>query len=70
MFREDLGLGGNLSRATIHPDNIWSLKGLYDCLAARGDQVEAPLFKQRLDLAQARADQHVAASCFCARGSA
>ena len=28
VYREDLGLGGTLSRASIHPDNVWSLKGL------------------------------------------
>lgn len=68
VFREDLGLGGQLSRATVHPDNVWSLKGLYDCLTARGDALEA-LIKQRLDLAQARADRRVAAPCYCARAA-
>ncbi|MDU9006393.1 tetratricopeptide repeat protein [Sedimentitalea todarodis] len=67
VYREDLGLGGQLSRATIHPDNVWSLKGLYDCLIGRGEQVESIQIKQRLDLALARADRAVAASCFCAQ---
>jgi tetratricopeptide (TPR) repeat protein len=39
-FRADLGLGGSLSRASIHPDNVWSLKGLHDCLEARGEEIE------------------------------
>ncbi|MEM8630568.1 MAG: hypothetical protein AAGF74_04980 [Pseudomonadota bacterium] len=69
VFREDLGLGGNLGRASIHPDNVWSLKGLHDCLAARGDTVEVLQISQRLDLAQARADKAVAASCFCAQAA-
>jgi tetratricopeptide (TPR) repeat protein len=69
VFREDLGLGGRLSRATVHPDNIWSLKGLHDCLGARGETREIALIRQRLDLAQARADRRVAASCFCARAA-
>jgi tetratricopeptide (TPR) repeat protein len=69
VFREDLGLGGQLSRATIHPDNVWSLKGLHDCLKARGETVEARLIRQRLDLAQARADRAVSASCFCAQAA-
>jgi tetratricopeptide (TPR) repeat protein len=69
VYREDLGLGGTLSRATIHPDNVWSLKGLHDCLEARGDTVELPQIKQRLDLALARADRAVAASCFCAQAA-
>ncbi|MEQ9258292.1 MAG: tetratricopeptide repeat protein [Roseovarius sp.] len=69
VFREDLGLGGQLSRATVHPDNIWSLKGLHDCLGARGEAVEIVQVRQRLDLAQARADRAVAASCFCAQAA-
>ena len=70
VYREDLGLGGTLSRATIHPDNVWSLRGLHDCLARRGDSVEARLIGQRLDLAAARADVPVNASCFCAAAAA
>ena len=69
VFREDLGLGGQLSRATVHPDNVWSLKGLHDCLAARGEAEEITQIRQRLDLADARADRSVAASCFCAQAA-
>lgn len=71
VYREDLGLGGKLSRATVHPDNVWSLRGLHQCLEARGDtaSMEAKLIKQRLDLAAARADVPVKASCFCARSA-
>ena len=69
VYREDLGLGGQLSRATVHPDNVWSLKGLHDCLAARGEAVEIVQLRQRLDLARARADRAVGASCFCAQAA-
>ncbi|WP_372572782.1 tetratricopeptide repeat protein [Ruegeria jejuensis] len=69
VYREDLGLGGQLSRATVHPDNVWSLKGLHDCLKARGEDVEIIQIKQRLDLALARADGSVGASCFCAQAA-
>ena len=69
VFREDLGLGGGLSRASIHPDNVWSLKGLHDCLEARGDTGEIVHIRQKLDLANARADRQVAASCFCAQAA-
>jgi tetratricopeptide (TPR) repeat protein len=68
-FRADLGLGGELSRASIHPDNVWSLKGLYDCLKARAETVEIVQIEQRLDLANARADRAVSASCFCAQAA-
>lgn len=69
VYREDLGLGGHLSRATVHPDNMWSLRGLHDCLEARNDTVELPYIRQRLDLALARADTAAAASCFCAQAA-
>ncbi|MEM8740486.1 MAG: hypothetical protein AAGE13_03225, partial [Pseudomonadota bacterium] len=66
VYREDLGLIGQLPRAMIHPDNLWSLKGLYDCLTRRGAHAEARLIRLRLDIAAARADVDVAVSCFCA----
>jgi len=69
VFREDLGLGGQLSRATVHPDNVWSLKGLHDCLDARGEAKEIIQIHQRLDIANSRADKRVSASCFCAQAA-
>lgn len=69
VYREDLGLGGQLSRATVHPDNIWSLRGLHDCLKKRGETVAIKHIKQRLDMALARADEAMAASCFCAQAA-
>jgi len=68
-YREDLGLGGQLSRATVNPDNVWSLKGLHDCLEARGETVERALIRPKLDFALARADLAVGASCFCAQSA-
>ncbi len=70
IYRADLGLDQTLSRACQHPNNIWSLHGLYECLQRRGEKVESPLIKQQLDLAQARAEVEVRASCFCRRSSA
>ena len=71
VYREDLGLGGSLSRAQIHPDNVWSLRGLNDCLVARGagGTTEGRLIAQRLTLAESRADRHLGASCFCAQAA-
>jgi tetratricopeptide (TPR) repeat protein len=65
VYRSDLGLDGKLSRACQHPDNLWSLHGLHECLTRRGEKVEASLIKQRLDLALARSEVPVKASCFC-----
>ena len=70
VYREDLGLGGALPRAQIHPDNIWALRGLLDCVQRRGDTGEAALIRQRVDFATARADLPVSVSCFCARDNA
>ena len=66
-YRSDLGLDGKLSRACQHPDNLWSLHGLHECLTRRGEKIEAPLIRQRLDLAVARAEVPIKASCFCRR---
>ena len=57
VYREDLGLGGALPRAQIHPDNLWALRGLLDCLERRGETAEAALIRQRVDFAAARADR-------------
>ena len=70
IYRSDLGYDGKLSRACQHPENVWSLHGLHECLTRRGDTVEAPLIKARLDLALARAEVPVRASCLCRREAA
>lgn len=70
VYREDLGLAGSLPRAQIHPDNVWALRGLLDCLERRGETVETTLIRQRVNFAAARADMPVSVSCFCARDRA
>ncbi len=65
VYRADLGLDGTLSRACQHPDNVWSLHGLHECLVRRDEKVESAIIKQRLDLAVARSEVPVKASCFC-----
>jgi tetratricopeptide (TPR) repeat protein len=70
VYREDLGLVPSLSRACQHPDNVWSLHGLNECLRRRGETAESILIKQRLDLAVARADVAIKASCYCRRSHA
>lgn len=68
-FREDLGLVSGLPRACVHPDNVWALRGLYDCLNAQNKTEEAAHIKLRLDLANARADRPVLAACGCAQAA-
>ncbi len=65
VYRADLGLDASLSRACQHPDNVWSLHGLHECLTRRGADAEAAFVGQRLGLARARADVDVEASCYC-----
>ncbi len=65
VYRADLGLDPTLPRALQHPRNVWSLHGLHECLERRGDTVELPYIRRQLDLALARAEVPVFASCFC-----
>ncbi|KNG93024.1 hypothetical protein [Pseudaestuariivita atlantica] len=65
VFRADLGLDGTLPRACQHPGNIWALKGLDECLEARGEEVERRHIRAQLAQATARADAGIAAACFC-----
>jgi tetratricopeptide (TPR) repeat protein len=68
VYREDLGLGARLPRAQVHPMNLWSLRGLHDCLRVRdAPAAEIAPVSQALEIAAARADRAVAASCFCAQ---
>jgi len=65
VYRADLGFDATLSRAAQHPENVWSLHGLHECLERSGKPDEALLIKTRLDLANARADAPIKASCAC-----
>ncbi|NQW09850.1 MAG: hypothetical protein HQ481_08245 [Alphaproteobacteria bacterium] len=70
VYRADLGLDRTLSRACQHPNNLWSLHGLHECLTRRGEEVESILIKQQLDQALARAEVTIHASCYCRRKAA
>ena len=65
VYRADLGLDDSLARAYQHPENVWSLHGYHECLMRLGKDELAATIKQRLDLALARADVPVRASCYC-----
>ncbi len=67
VFRQDLGLAPGLPRACQHPDNVWALRGLYDCLKSQHKTSEMAHIKLRLDLAEARADRPIKAACGCAQ---
>lgn len=65
VYRADLGLDGSLPRPYQHPDNIWSLHGLHECLVGLEKLDEALMVRQRLELARARADVTIESSCYC-----
>ena len=65
VYRADLGLDESVIRARRHPDNVWALHGLHECLRRQGKQTEALMVEPRLTLALARADVPIKSSCFC-----
>jgi tetratricopeptide (TPR) repeat protein len=68
VYRADLGLDGSIYRPMQHPNNVWSLFGYVTCLDRLGKHAEADAMRGHLDLALARADIEINASCFCAMG--
>jgi tetratricopeptide (TPR) repeat protein len=65
VYRADLGLDDTLPRPLQHPDNVWALHGLHECLERLGRTGEARLVAQRLRIAAALTDVPVRASCYC-----
>jgi len=65
IYRADLGLDQTVQRCAQHPDNVWSLHGLVECLDKRGETVELAGLRQRLAHAMAHTDVAVTSSCLC-----
>lgn len=68
VYRADLGLDATLPRAAQHPNNVWALHGLHECLVRLSKDGEAALVARQLTLARALADVPVESSCFCRAG--
>lgn len=64
VYRDDLGATRALARCHVHPENVWAMLGVADCLRTLGRQVPHD-FQMALDTKLARADADVKASCFC-----
>ena len=64
-YRTDLGLNDDLQRCAQHPDNVWALHGLVECLRARGETAELSDLEARLKKAMALTDTPVTSSCLC-----
>jgi len=65
VYRADLGLNDDVSRCAQHPDNIWALHGLTECLVARGEKTESIGLRSKLSNAQKLADTQITSSCLC-----
>lgn len=65
VYAADLGLDPTLSRSCQHPGNVWSLHGYHECLTRLGRDAEAVIIGKQLELASARADVPITASCAC-----
>jgi len=65
VYRDDLGLSGKVQRCAQHPNNVWALHGLVECLKLRGKTEELPALQARLAAALAKADVPISSSCLC-----
>jgi tetratricopeptide (TPR) repeat protein len=65
IYRDDLGLNGRIQRSAQHPDNVWALHGLVECLQRRGETKELPGLETKLATAMARVDVPITSSCMC-----
>ena len=65
VYRDDLGLSGKVQRCAQHPNNVWALHGLVECLKLRGKTEELLALQARLAAALAKADVPISSSCLC-----
>lgn len=65
VYRDDLGLSGSVQRCAQHPDNVWALHGLVECLRLRGETTELPALQAKLAIALAKTDVPITSSCLC-----
>jgi hypothetical protein len=65
IYRDDLGLSSRIQRCAQHPDNVWALHGLVECLEQRNDTVELPALREKLARALKLTDVPITSSCLC-----
>ncbi len=65
VYRVDLGLTEGLYRCAQHPNNIWSLHGLSECLKQHENWDEWEMINAKLTKAQELADTNIVSSCYC-----
>jgi tetratricopeptide (TPR) repeat protein len=65
VYRDDLGMSGKIQRCAQHPDNVWALHGLVECLQRRNEKVELPALRAKLSRALQLTDVPITSSCMC-----
>jgi tetratricopeptide (TPR) repeat protein len=65
VYRDDLGLSDKVQRCAQHPDNVWALHGLVECLKRRGETKGLAGYQQKLATALAKTDMVLTSSCLC-----
>ncbi len=65
VYRADLGYTDEIARCSQHPDNLWAMHGLLECVRENRDSKEAQILEQKLGFALARADVAITSSCYC-----
>jgi tetratricopeptide (TPR) repeat protein len=65
VYRDDLGLSGTVQRCAQHPNNVWALHGLVECLKLRNEIEELPALQASLARALAKTDVQISSSCLC-----
>jgi tetratricopeptide (TPR) repeat protein len=65
VCRDDLGLSGRIQRCAQHPDNVWALQGLAECLRQRREVEELAGVQRKLASAMALADVPIMSACMC-----
>jgi tetratricopeptide (TPR) repeat protein len=65
VCRDDLGLSGRIQRCAQHPDNVWALHGLAECLQQRGEVEELGVVQRKFASAMTFADVPITSSCMC-----
>lgn len=65
VYRTDLGLNNKLQRCAQHPNNVWALHGLVECLEKRDEKFEINELRIQLDKALSKSDMSITSSCLC-----
>ena len=70
VYQADLGINQALQRCAQHPDNVWSLHGLVECLRkTHSNPDEISFYTEKLNYALTLTDIPVLSSCCCRKNN-